>query len=76
MILSENNFNANQLNLNVRFWKYSRESNYYKRYPWPVLKFASSKKYSDDGGVKKTNKRGNGRFWKMIDLPVAYLPQL
>ena len=21
---------------------------------------------------KKTNERGNGRFWKMIDLPVAY----
>ena len=55
------------------FRKYSRESNYYKRYPWPVLKFANSEKCSDDGRVKKTNKRGNGRFWKMIDLPVAYL---
>ena len=47
------------------FWKYSRESNYYKRYPWPVLKFANSKKCSDDGRVKKTNKQT--WQWKILE---------
>ena len=72
MILSANNFNANQLNLNVL--EIFERKQLLQTLLLAVLKFANSKKCSDDGGVKKTNKRGNGRFWKIIDLPVAYLP--